>query len=233
MATEQHDREQLSIDLPPDLDAWLREQAAERGTDRNQLLQRLLEATRLALVTDDGIEDIDDLESRVTALESDLDEKVDDVRERVIQVKKETDAKAPADHSHEELDRVEALDERIAGLVSTISKLQSEVETLQGDVAEHDESVEAVNERLKKVARAVVAVQRAADEFGGDDRLAELKSAAGRRGFAAANCGACGNSVKLGLLTEANCPHCDTAFGDLEGKSGLFSTPTLVAEGHR
>ncbi|MFC7234152.1 hypothetical protein [Halosegnis marinus] len=231
MATEQSEGEPLSVDLPPDLDAWLSEQATEQGLGREQLLQRLLEAARLALAADEEVGGVDELAARVDALESDLDEKVDDVRDRVIQVKKETDRKAPADHGHAELDRLDALEDEIAGLATTLSDLQADVEGLETEVEGNGEAVERVQGRVRQVAAAVVRIQRAAGDDDGDDaRLEELRRVAVTRGFREANCAACGESVDIGLLSEATCPHCDAAFHDVTGRSGFFSTPSLVGE---
>lgn len=227
MATEQSDGEALSVDLPPDLEAWLEERAAARDTDREALLVRLLESTRLVL---DADVDPEELEARVAALEADLDEKIDDVRSRVVQVKRETDRKAPADH--EAFDRVDELDERLTALEDDLSALESDAAALEEATATHDERLETVTDRLRRVAGAVVRLREASGSDGSDadGRLAELKHIAATRGFERADCGACGGSVHLGLLTEPRCPHCDAAFADVTGRSGFLSTPTLVGE---
>lgn len=220
MAPEQSDREALAVDLPPDLDAWLEERAAATDTDREALLVRLLETTRLVL---DADADSDDIVARVADLEADLDEQIEDVRSRVIQVKRETDAKAPADH--------EAFD-RVDGLEDDLSALESEVAALEETTATHDEQLETVADRLRRVAGAVVRLREStgADKTRRDGRLVELKRIAATRGFERADCGACGGSVHLGLLTEPRCPHCDAPLADVTGRSGFLSTPTLVGE---
>lgn len=224
MATEQSDGEALSVDLPPDLEAWLDERAAARDTDRETLLVRLLESTRLVL---DAEVDPADLEARVADLEADLDENIDDVRSRIVQVKRETDAKAPADH--EAFDRVDTLDRRLAALEDDLSALESQVAALEGTTGDHDERLATLADRLRRVAGAVVRL-RDVDDGGTEGRLAELKRIAATRGFERANCGACGESVHLGLLTEPRCPHCEAGFADVTGRSGFLSTPTLVGE---
>lgn len=227
MAPEQSEGKVLAVDLPPDLDAWLEERAAASDTDREALLVRLLESTRLVL---DADADSDDLAARVADLEADLDEKIEDVRARVIQVKRETDAKAPADH--EAFDRVDELDDRLAALEDDLSALESNVAALEETTATHDEQLETAADRLRRVAGAVVRLREStgSDAPRRNGRLAELKRIAATRGFERADCGACGGSVHLGLLIEARCPHCDAVFADVTGRSGFLSTPTLVGE---
>lgn len=231
MATEQPEGSPLSVDLPPDLDAWLSEQATEQGLGRDQLLQRLLEAARLALTADDGVESVDELAGRVGTLEDALDEKIADVRRRVLQVKEETDAKADADHDHPAIEGAGAVEDDLAALATTLSALQTDVDSLADDVDGNAADIERVQGRVQQVAAAVVRVQRAATENERDEeRLGDLRRIALTRGFRSANCAACGGSVDIGLLSEATCPHCDAAFHDVTGRSGFLSTPSLVGE---
>ncbi|MFB6117832.1 hypothetical protein [Halosegnis sp.] len=222
--------EPLSVHLPPDLEAWLDNQASEHGMNREQLLGRLLEATRLALTEADAdYTDVDDIAARVDALDEELDEKIDDVRSRVIQVKQEADAKAPADHNHVEFDRIDGVEDAVAELDESVSAIEAGLADLEADIEGHDDRLETLEGRLRQVASAVVQLKRAVGG-GDDDRLAELKRTAARRGFRSADCDACGESVDIGMLTESACPYCDMDFGDLTGESGLFSTPKLLGE---
>jgi uncharacterized coiled-coil protein SlyX len=225
MATEQSDGEALSVDLPPDLKAWLAERATAQDTEPEALLIRLLESTRLVLNAE---ADPAELETRVAALETELDEKIDDVRSRVIQVKRETDRKASADH--EAFERVDDLEARLTALEDDLAALESQVTAVETTTESHDDRLETLADRLRRAATAVIRLRDStgADTAGG--RLAEIKRLAATRGFERADCGACGESVHLGLLTEPRCPHCDASFADVTGRSGFLSTPTLVGE---
>ena len=224
MATEQPGDGPLSVDLPPDLDAWLTEQAEASGLDREQLLRRLLESARLALAADEDVADVHELEEQLSTFEEDVEELIDDVRERVVQVKKETDKKADEAHSHEELERVDELEERVAELGEDVAELETAL-------AEAESSLETATSRLRKVATAVVRLQQSdGGRQNSDERLDELKRLAAKRGFRTADCAACGEPVDIGLLPEANCPHCDATFHDITGRNGLFTDPKLVGE---
>ena len=241
MAAESED-DQLSVQLPPDLEAWLNEQASEQGLERERLLQRLLEASRLVIAeggTDTDV-DLGDLSNRVETLDDEVnaltadldtldavDEQIKDMRKRVIQVKRETDAKAPADHHHDEFGEIEG---RIGELADVVSEVRANVEELRGAVDSYDEQFESVTDRLHRVAAAIVGLRKTVEGFERDERLMELKSTAARRGFQKAYCNGCGRKVNLAVLTAAACPHCEMPFHDVTGSNGFLSTPTLVGE---
>ena len=241
MAAESED-DQLSVQLPPDLEAWLDEQASEQGMERERLLQRLLEASRLVIAEAGADADVDlgDLSDRVETLDGEIDaltadldaldavdEQIEDVRKRVIQVKRETDAKAPADHDHDEFGEIEG---RIGELADVVSEIRTNVEELRGAVGSYDEQFESMTDRLHQVAAAIVGLRKTVEEFERDERLMDLKSTAARRGFQKAYCNGCGQTINLAVLTAAACPHCEMPFHDVTGNSGFLSTPTLVGE---
>ncbi|PSP56208.1 hypothetical protein BRC72_13115 [Halobacteriales archaeon QH_7_66_36] len=235
MAAESEE-DQLSVQLPPDLEAWLDEQASDQGVEPERLLQRLLEASRLVIAEADTDADIEldslvdrvrTLDDAVGTLDADLDEKIEDVRSRVLQVKQTAEARAPADHDHDEFGQLEA---QIAELDEAVDEMQTSVETLERTLDSHDAQFESVNDRLHRVAAAIVGLRKSVEEFEHDERLTHLKETATRRGFQKAYCGGCGRSINLGVLTAATCPHCEVEFHDVIGNSGFFSTPTLVGE---
>ncbi|MDZ7746195.1 MAG: hypothetical protein U5K28_06660 [Halobacteriales archaeon] len=223
MATES-ESSQLSVRLPPDLESWLEELADERGMDRDRLLERLLEANQRALREEPEGET---LSTQVDGLEDDFNEKIEDIRSRMLQLKRQTESKAPADHDHDEFDQFDGLEDQLTQIATTVSDLEADIEELATAVETHDETLETTQARLRRVAAAVVRMQR---ETHGDDeeRLTKLRDIAAQRGFETATCQACGNSVKISLLSEPVCPHCSTEFADITGKDGFFSTPKLV-----
>jgi predicted nucleic acid-binding Zn-ribbon protein len=181
-------------------------------------------------------EQVADLDERVADLEADLDEKIQDVRERVIQVKREADAKAPADHDHEELRR------RVKHVGGAAESLDARLDDLEERVDEGFENFEEVLEYLTETSDELEARARtlAQATIGLRDRVAELetersaravaediRATANRNGDATATCGACSRRVRIGLLSRPECPHCAATFEDVEPSSGLFGSATL------
>jgi len=78
------------------------------------------------------------------------------------------------------------------------------------------------------VAGAVLAVRAALEaDRSAREVAADIRATANRNGDATATCGACSRRVRLGLLSEPECPHCAATFEDVEPSSGLFGSATL------
>ncbi|MFC5365678.1 hypothetical protein [Salinirubrum litoreum] len=231
--------------LGDDLDEWLDERADELGTDRERLLARLVAAQRLALSeTDGGLAELSTLESRVSAVEDDLDEKIADVRERVIQIKRETDAKAPADHGHPELaDRLETLRAEIDTLRAEYDDLRDSHDGLRQDLDAGFENYELVLDDLDSdttdlaakadtLARVALGLRERIASLEGESAVqravADLQREANRAGVSSAQCRNCGSSVHVGLLGAPACPHCEATFDGVEPARGFFGSPKLT-----
>jgi len=177
------------------------------------------------------------LAEQIETVEADFREKIEDVRERVIQVKQEADEKAPADHTHEELDRVDAigrqvddLEGELAALESHLSDLEATVEALEPGAAEDVErTVEELQERLKTVAWVVSDLREAHEKRADSATLEQLKRSAAEADVSRARCERCGEGVEIGLLTEPTCPHCDATVTEVAPSSGFFGKPRLLA----
>ncbi len=205
------------------------EQAAEDAVA--ETLERLDE-------TDDALESR--LQDQIQTVQADFRTKLEDVRERVVQLKRETDGKAPADHDHEELARVDALGERVHSLEDAVADLEAELRDLEDVVSAADsgesevtdaltDDVEALQDRLKTVAW-VVSDLREAYESGGDSAsLERLKQSAAAADAARAACERCGKGVEIALLTEPTCPHCDATVTEVEPGGRFFGSATLRA----
>lgn len=219
MATESSDP---GARLPENLSSWLDERASDLGVDRDELLRQLVAAYRLQIEEEPEVTADADL----AALEDDVEAKLDDVRRRVVQVKQEVDGKAAADHSHRELARVPELADRLEELDERLGALEAAAEARDDRL---DDVVARVDDQLAKltrVARAVVGLQRR----GGDDELTRIKQTAAREGYGRAVCEACGETVDVGLLGAATCPHCAADLVDVEPSPGWFRKPRLVGE---
>lgn len=225
--------------LPEELRRWVDERADAAGENPGDVLARAVALYRLVdgdpeqeegTPLDDLEADIDRLADSVSALdgrvetvEADLETKITDVRERVIQVKREADAKAPADHDHEDirtqLDSLETrLDRGFENYEEVLSYLTDETDEL--------------NDKLTRLAQIVVSVRRRTAQVERDvsrlDAAADLKRAANRHGMTKGKCEECGNTVAVGLLTEPACPHCESGFVDVDPPGRLFRSGTLV-----
>lgn len=250
MASEEQEDRAVTLALPPDLQDWLAEEADRQGTDRETVCRQLLGAARTAS-SDDAVDppgraELEDLRARIDAQEEEFIEHVEDVRDRVIQVKREADAKAAADHDHEDLadadalaelrDDLETIEADLAALEDAFVDLEDRVdvgfdnyeEILDYLLAETDD----LAERATQLADAVlVGRDRRRTLAVREQRRAEteaLKLAANRLGVGTATCEDCGSSVDIRLLTRPECPHCASEFADVAPKSSLFGTPKLV-----
>jgi len=198
---------QLAVELPESAVAWLDEQAAAHAVTREEFLRRLVGAVR---GVDAGGSDpptgekLETLAERVTTLEDDVDAKIEDVRERVVQVEREADSKAPADHDHSELaEEIHVATETVERARSALDDLEADLEELRETTAggfENDEEIpeyltdttDDPEEKLTRVAAALVTTRRAVDEYGAGEAersaVAEIKTAANRHGIGTADC---------------------------------------------
>lgn len=249
MASESSAERSMSITVPAELEDWLDEQAAAAGVESEQFLVRLLTAYRetagledepAVAVSEDEVATaveaelegpLASLDDRIDAVESEFDGKIDDVRERVIQVKREADAKAPKDHTHEQLAEIESVGGRLDELETELDSLRSAFDETVPDhdegIAEAESRLDKMEERLKTVAWVVSDLREAQESTGGLETVERIKRAAAKADIQRANCENCGESVLVSLLTEPTCPHCDATVSNVEPASGWFSKPTL------
>ena len=281
MASESREEGAITVDLPPGLDEWLDQRAADLGESREEVVRQLLASyqTTAQLDADDSLATLLDIETRVEdqlsdqldaavaaavddAIESRLDAtvqdrlpdiadavegrldgrfdeiegdfqgKIEDVRQRVIQLKKEIDTKAPADH--EAFETVEELDEGVAELNRELVGVREEFEDdlsaqtervtdLETRFDEFEQRLDDTEEKLKRVAWVVSDLR---DSQGGRDAhqkaVDRIKRAAAQEGISSASCQNCGEKVEIGLLTDPQCPHCNSTVSDVQPEGGII-----------
>ena len=182
------------------------------------------------------------LAERFDGLEADFQTKIEDVRERVVQVKREADAKAPADHGHEEFDRIETLAADLDGLEADLAALRDDVteslDTQDERLGDIDDRIDDIDDRLDdvedKLTRVAWVVSDLRDDRGGRDQnqkaVDRLKRAAAQENISTARCSNCDEQVDIGLLTEPQCPHCNATVSDVRPEGGIIrSKARLVA----
>ena len=244
-------------ELPDVLREWVTARAEETDRSREEVLARAVTLARLLDEHGDDLPDpasadseaadredvaarVVDLNARVDELDGELDEKIEDVRSRVVQVKRETDAKAEADHDHptirEAAESVEDLNADVDTLRADLSELEETFETgfanyeevleyLTDTADEHDEKLSRLAAVLSDVRTRVSTLEsREARRLA----AADLKREANRLGIATADCDSCGETVRLGLLSSPECPHCGSTFETVEPGSGFFGSPSLT-----
>ncbi|QLD90961.1 hypothetical protein HWV07_18680 [Natronomonas salina] len=245
MATEsadEPDESEVSVRLPPDLEEWLDERAAVLDVDPGELLVQLASAYRAAAdlgdeslaglagdgVDPEAIEDVreqlaadDDalheLNGRMNDVEARLEENVEDLRKRVLQLRDAVGDTASQTHSHREFAQIDA---RLDDLSETVESVATDLDAQGSRVADVESRLDDADEKLTRVARAVVSLRREADQTDEGTGLEELRLAANRSGVTEAACGACGGAVTIGLLSEPSCPHCGSEFAEIELPAG-------------
>ncbi|MEF8756712.1 MAG: hypothetical protein V5A33_00595 [Halobacteriales archaeon] len=254
MASEESDERRTGVSLPADLEEWLAEEAGARDVDRDQLLAGLVATFRAVAEDDEQAIDLPPerdtpdevpavVEERFEEQQAEFVDLIDDVRRRVIQVKRETDAKAPADHDHEELrDDIDATAERFDQFHDELATLRGAVEAIRDDLDAGFENYEEILEyladeidrldgQLERVAQVLLEVRSEVNERAERaTRRAEverLQRAANQYGVRSAVCEECGESVEIALLAQAACPHCASTFSTVAPKRRFFGSHVL------
>jgi chromosome segregation ATPase len=229
-----------AADLDEDGLISLFESATVEGTPDAALQGRLDEVVDDCLdargVPQDLERRFDDADGRIDDLEAKLSNNVEDIRERVIQLRDAVEERAPEDHSHAEFDE---LSEHVDELTGELDALDERIDDLDASIEEVTDGIEATGNRIETaenkldlLARVVVALkQRVESRFERADRLDEIRRAANRDGSEIASCENCTESVRIGLLSDPRCPHCDQQFGGFEASDAMirwFGSPTLA-----
>jgi predicted Zn-ribbon and HTH transcriptional regulator len=196
------------------------------------------------LAEPDGAVEGDQLDRRLNDVESRFDGLIEDVRERVIQVKRETDTKAAADHDHPELasavEELEGVADDLERVATAVNRLESRME--EGfdnyeEVLEYlADTIDQVSRRQATLANAIVETREELRKLAARDSarsaVEELQRAGGQLGVRNADCGECGTTVDLGLLTRAECPHCSASFVGVTPAQGYFGSNTMETGDH-
>ena len=170
-----------------------------------------------------------------------VDEKIGDLRDRFVELYRDLETKAPADHTHEETtDRLASIEtdlDTVSSRLDDIDDRQASVESLADDIDRlesriDDRGIDELDEKLSRVASAVVRVRRRLEAAERDrtdrEQLVALTDTANRHGVRKAKCGDCSDTVDIGLLATPACPHCGSRFAELDPNPGFLGTSTLV-----
>jgi len=172
------------------------------------------------------------LDDRLEDVETEFQGKLADVRERVVQLKRELDGKAPADH--DAFETVAELDESVSSLNRELVEVRDEFE---GDIADQTERVNELETRFDeierrlddtedKLKRVAWVVSDLRDDQGSRDAhqkaVDRIKRAAAQEGITSASCQNCGEKVEIALLTDPQCPHCDSTVSDVQPEGGII-----------
>lgn len=236
----------LAEELDARVDETVEDALAEQLEARiNETVQDVL-AEELDAIVDEAIEDTleDELNERVEDIREEFMEKIRDARDRVIQVKKEADAKAEAGHTHPELDdQLDEVRSELNSVETDLAAARSTAQTVQENVQTGFENYREVlefltnradklNGRINSLARALLETREELRKLAARDAARSaaegLKRRANQQGIETAACGECETSVDLGMLTRAECPHCNTPFADIEPSRGFFGNNRLV-----
>jgi len=171
------------------------------------------------------------LEERVDGIEETFQGKLEDVRDRVVQVKREVDAKAPAEHDHDEFGEIAGLDRRIEAIEDDLEEFRDTLDTvpeLDDRTGDIEERLDEAEDRLQTLAWVVSDLREVHESDGSLEAVDRIKHAAAKADIDRANCENCSTGVELSLLTEPECPHCSATVTDVEPASGWFGKPTLL-----
>ena len=244
MASEKHEDGVVSFALPAEVEDWIESQADHRDESRSAICRQLLTAAR-AVVTDEELggpadeADVDDLRAQLDAQREEFVALVEDVRDRVVQVKREADAKAPADHDHEayatdeDVERIDAdldaLADELAGLADRVDGGFDNFESILDHLLDE---TDLLTDRSIALANAIIELREQRASLAARERRRAaadaLKLAASRSNVRSADCGDCGTSVDVALLTRPECPHCAASIADVERRGSILGSHTLV-----
>jgi len=196
---------------------------------------------------------IEDLRREFEDLRSEYRETLEDVRHRVVQLKRETDAKADADDVEADMDhleqRIESLEaeydrltelnevvdrlDRVEDELDRLDRVEDELDRLDG-IERNVEHLDDARDKLQTVAYVVRDLRDTIEGGVGQEALERIKRQAAREDVGRGACGNCGEGVRIGLLTDPSCPHCDATLAGLEPSGrpfGLGSATLTVAAG--
>lgn len=257
MASEHGDPEAL----PSDIEEWITDRMEETGDNRETVLAHAVASYRLLTEDEDNSleELLSELESRIGTLESEmeaervdrleaeLNEHVEDLRSRIVDVIKEARKRAPANHSHEDLDArlstiedeydgIHEQDETITEIRQTATELEAEIAELESMVESESsslsKSVERVESKANRLAKTAIKlrdrISRIESHVANQAALAELLETAAHADIEKARCKNCRETINLSILAEPACPHCRSVFNDIEPSSIFFKSAWLT-----
>ena len=257
MASDDQEDVTVSFALPAEVDDWVDRLADEHGEPRESIYRQLL-ATTHSLVMDDETElvDSEDLESVRTEFIDHVEDARERVIQ--VKRETDAKAPADHDHpEYAPSTALSTLEERLESQTADITEastavdeLTDDFETLEGELETLEETVNAgfdnfeeileyllaetdrLEDRSTLLAAAVADLQEHRKTLAARERRRSeadrLKLAANRLGITTATCEECNSKITIGLLTVPECPHCASSFADVEAKTSIFGSHTLL-----
>ncbi|OYR82483.1 hypothetical protein DJ71_11885, partial [Halorubrum sp. E3] len=135
------------------VDAAIESAADETDVGREELLKRAI----VALADSEGVdvpdaEEVAAIRTRLDDLDAEVDEKIGDLRERFVDLYHDLEAKAPADHTHEEMgDRLDAIAADLDSVADRVDEVEAEAAATATVGEAVEETIDALDDRLASV----------------------------------------------------------------------------------
>ncbi|MFC5279563.1 hypothetical protein ACFPM1_12465 [Halorubrum rubrum] len=131
-------------------------------------------------------------------------------------------------------DRVASAEGRLSDTADRLADTEERLSAAEDRLADLASAGEDRSEKLSRVASAVVRAQREIRAVRRDradrERLDAILRTANRHGVKKADCGGCGNTVRLSLLSTPECPYCESQFDDLDPAKRFYRRSTLTVD---
>jgi len=206
----------------------LRSEYRETLEDVRHRVVQLKRETDAKADADDVEADMDHLEQRIESLEAEYDRltELNEVVDRLDRVEDELDR---LDRVEDELDRLDRVEDEL----DRLDRVEDELDRLDG-IERNVEHLDDARDKLQTVAYVVRDLRDTIEGGVGQEALERIKRQAAREDVGRGACGNCGEGVRIGLLTDPSCPHCDATLAGLEPSGrpfGLGSATLTVAAG--
>lgn len=204
----------------PDRLKETREEFQKRIEDIRERVIQVLEETHDRAEKDHTHPEIDDSIAEIADRADSLEESLTELDESLAELEESLDADDWRREVESLQTNLEATTDRLDGFATRLDTVDDRSEETEG--------------KLDTLASAVVRLRKRADRLEArvepEDRLDAVREEANRTGSRTADCGQCGRSVTVALLSAPSCPHCEATFQGIDPSRGFFGSATLLAD---